>query len=136
MPHLTRLASAAAAAACLALAVPAGATATVTPAPQAAAVSCSSGAEIGFLAGNHLNAGGWLNCFRPFPSVFRTVKATLTRNGLAVEFGRSDCLGSNAVCSVASPAIANPAGIQTWCSVSMADYQGLYTATHSTCWKG
>jgi hypothetical protein len=132
VPYLKRLASAAAAAACVALAVPAAASA----APAAPAVSCDSGVTIGFLAGNHLNAGGWLNCFRPFPSVFRTVDATLYRNHVAVEYGRTDCLGSNAVCSVHSPAIANPKGIQLWCAISTANYQGLYKASHRTCWNG
>jgi hypothetical protein len=141
VPNLKRVASAAAAAASLALAVPAGASAatsataagaaaTATSAPNATQVSsgCSSAASIGWLSHNRVYGGGWMTCPRPFPTVVRTVDATLYRNHLAVAYGRSDCDGLAETCSVHSPAVANPAGIQTWCSYCRASYTPIAPA--------
>jgi hypothetical protein len=139
MPNLIRITSAAAAAACLALAVPAAASAaTAGPAPHAAPASsgCSSAASIGWVQPNSVYGGGWITCPRPFPSVTRTVDSTLYLNGVAVAYGRSDCNGLGEVCSVSSPAVANPPGIQTWCSYSTATYDSLYNVTSHECWNG
>lgn len=136
MPNLIRLASAAAAAACIVVAVPAAASAE--PAQQAApaASRCSSGVLIGFLRGNHINGGGWLTCFRPDPSAFRTVDATLYRNRLPVAYGRTDCMGFNGGCSVHSPSVPNLRGIQTWCVISTTRYSNVYRSSRRECWRG
>lgn len=104
-----------------------------------AASGCSSGASIGWLSGNRVYAGGWITCFRPIGEIGLTVDATLTRNGVAVAYGRSDCYGTAAgdkTCSVQSPAVANQSGTQTWCSVSLAYYDGFYKTTKRECWNG
>ena len=137
MTNLRRFASAAGAALCLALAVPAAASAAQT-APQAgaAAASCTSGATFSWPSPGHVQASGWINCVRPFPTVTRIVDATLTRNGVPVQYGRSDCTGLTEVCTAHSPVGVNGPGVQTWCAVATARYDPLYRASWKTCWKG
>jgi hypothetical protein len=63
------------------------------------------------------------------------VDATLTRNGVPVQYGRSDCTGFGETCTAHSPRGVNGPGIQTWCAVSTARYI-TYNSTHRTCWRG
>ncbi|MBO0885592.1 MAG: hypothetical protein J2P17_35720 [Mycobacterium sp.] len=138
---MMRIASTASAAAYLALAIPATAHASpsATAAPLAATSECSSGADIGWGQANSVYAGGWIDCSRPLPQLPRTVDATLDRNGTAVAYNRGECYGSDQVCSAETPTVANPSGIQTWCSYSRATYSGiagLYDVTKHECWNG
>jgi hypothetical protein len=137
MPNLRRLALAAAATACLVLALPAAASAApTTPRAPAAGTGCTSGAIFSWPAAGRVEASGWISCPRPFPTVTRIVEATLTRNGVPVQFGRSDCTGLTETCTAHSPWGVNGPGVQTWCAVAAAHYDPLYQASWKTCWNG
>ncbi|MBO0809058.1 MAG: hypothetical protein J2P32_12245 [Actinobacteria bacterium] len=137
MPNLRHFASAAAAAACLALAVPAAASAApaATQAPASLA-RCTSGVIFSWPAPGRVQANGWISCPRPLPELNRIVDATLYRNGVAVQYGRSDCNGFGSTCTAHSPRGVNGPGIQTWCAVSSARYDVFYHAVRKTCWRG
>lgn len=141
MPNMKCIASTVGTAACLALAVPttAYASPSAATAPLAATSECSSGASIGWGQANSVYASGWIDCSRPLPQLPRVVDATLDRNGTAVAYNRGECYGMAQVCSAQTPAVANPSGIQTWCSYSRATYSGvagLYDVTKHECWNG
>ena len=145
MPNLMRITPTITAAALLALAVSAAAVPAVAsaavPAHSAAAPAasvCSSNPDIGIdqNGGNTMNAGGYIECSLPLSNIPRTVDATLYRNGVQVAYNRADCYGYSTICRVNTPSVANPAGYQTWCAYSHAQYDSVYNVTKHVCARG